>query len=297
MITVSPLRYPGGKASLARLLRGVRKINGLGHRAVAEPFAGGAGASLSLLYFEETDRIYINDADPAIHDFWWALVSRPDEFLNLLSRTRVNLAEWRRQRDTYRSATRVSRLRRGFAAFYLNRCNRSGIIVNGGPIGGISQAGKWKLDARYNKDELRRRCTKIAEYRARISVSCGDGISFIERLDPSTTFLFIDPPYFGKGPMLYLNTLDSDYHEALAERLKTMSDAAWVLTYDDCAEVRRLYRGWATIRPFSLRYTAATRRTGTELLITPSWMRLPREQSSWEGKEGVGSCIEHLNKS
>ena len=27
-----------------------------------------------------------------------------------------------------------------------------------------------------------------------------------------------------------------------------------MLTYDDCPEIRRLYRGWAAIRPFSLRY-------------------------------------------
>ena len=152
--------------------------------------------------------------------------------------------------------------------------------MNGGPIGGISQAGKWKLNARYNKDELQRRCAKVSEYRARISVSCEDGIQFIERLNTSTTFFFIDPPYFEKGPFLYLNALDTHYHEALAARLKTMGDAAWILTYDDCAEVRRLYRDWAMIRPFSLRYTAAKRRNGAELLITPRWMRLPCEQAS-----------------
>ena len=73
---------------------------------------------------------------------------------------------------------------------------------------------------------------------------------------------------------------DADYHEVLAARLKTISDAAWVLTYDDCPEVRRMYRGWAAIRPFSLRYSATERRTGRELLITPKWMRLPEEQRS-----------------
>ena len=132
------------------LLSGVRRLNGLGNRAVAEPFAGGAGAALSLLYLEETHRIHINDADPAIYDFWWALLRRSAKFLELLSKTRVNIVEWRMQRDTYRSK-QCSRLKRGFATFYLNRCNRSGIIVNGGPIGGISQTGKWKLDARYTR--------------------------------------------------------------------------------------------------------------------------------------------------
>lgn len=258
----------------------IRRLNGLGDRSIAEPFAGGAGASLTLLYLEETYRIYINDIDPAIHDFWWTLVNRPQPFLDMLSSTLVSVAEWRRQRDVYRGGGRVSRLRRGFSAFYLNRCNRSGIIMNGGPIGGIAQTGKWKLNARFNKAELRHRCEKVAEYHKRIRVSCDDGIDFVERLDPKRTFFFIDPPYFEKGGMLYLNALDTNYHATLAARLMTMSGAAWVLTYDDCPEIRQMYHGWAAIRPFSLRYSAAKRRTGKEILITPKWMRLPGWQAS-----------------
>lgn len=125
MRTSSPLRYPGGKASMTGLLVDIRAMNQLGNRAVAEPFAGGAGAALSLLFREDTYAIHINDADPAVHDFWWTVVNRPQPFLTLLRSTRVGMAEWRRQRDTYRRASGVSRLRRGFAAFYLNRCNRS----------------------------------------------------------------------------------------------------------------------------------------------------------------------------
>ena len=59
MVTASPLRYPGGKTTLAGLLSQIRRLNNLGDRAIAEPFAGGAGASLKLLYLEETHEIYI----------------------------------------------------------------------------------------------------------------------------------------------------------------------------------------------------------------------------------------------
>lgn len=281
MKTSSPLRYPGGKSVMAGLLAETRRLNGLGNRAVAEPFAGGAGAALTLLFLEEAHKIYINDADPALHAFWWTLVNRPRPFLARLARTRVSMAEWRRQRDCYRCGNRdVSRFRKGFAAFFLNRCNRSGIIVNGGPIGGVKQGGEWKLSARFPKAELVRRCERVVEYRERIHVSGEDGIRFIERLDTTTTFFFIDPPYFHKGATLYLNSSDAEYHEALASRLRSMPGAAWVLTYDNCPEVRRLYRGWASVRPFRLRYAAAERRDGRELLITPRWMRLPSQQQS-----------------
>jgi DNA adenine methylase len=276
----SPLRYPGGKSALVSLLIGIRRLNRLGSHSIAEPFAGGAGASLSLLYLEETPTIAINDADPAVHAFWWALTTKPGAFLQLVLETRVTLAEWKRQRAMYRTTRPISRLRRGFAAFYLNRCNRSGIIVNGGPIGGIKQTGKWKLGARYNRMGLARRCAKVADYRARIQVSCEDGLGTITRMDSAKTFFVIDPPYFHKGPALYLNTLTADYHEALAAALRSLSPASWILTYDDCPEIRRLYRGWAAIRPFQLRYTAANRGIGHELLITPKCLRLPERQDS-----------------
>lgn len=265
---------------MASLLASIRRLNGLANRPIAEPFAGGAGASLTLLYLEETCHIYINDADPAIFDLWWALTKRPSQFLKMLSAIPVSMDEWGRQREIYRQKKRASRTLKGFSAFYLNRCNRSGIIVDGGPIGGVRQEGRWKIDARFNRSELRRRCERVAEYRERISVSCDDGIRLIERLDPVSTFYFIDPPYLGKGPMLYLNSLDEAYHRALAAKLKALSGGAWVLTYDDCKEIRQLYKGWASIRPFSIRYVAARQRAGRELLITPRWMRLPRWQPS-----------------
>ena len=280
MRSSSPLRYPGGKASMSGLLADIRKVNGLGDRAIAEPFAGGAGASLSLLFMEEAPNIHINDADIAIHDFWWTLTNRPKPFIDQLSKARLTMNEWHRQRDIYRDRSRVSRLKRGFSAFYLNRCNRSGIVMNGGPIGGIEQKGPWKLDARFNKHDLVKRCEKVAEYRDRIAVSRLDGRSFIAGLDSRKTFFFIDPPYFEKGPTLYLNALDKTYHESLSAQLKGMSSASWVLTYDDCPEIRKMYKGWASIRPFALNYTASERRKGREILITPKWMHLPSMQKS-----------------
>lgn len=262
------------------ILRGIRKINNLGSFDVAEPFAGGAGASLSLLFQEEVSRIFLNDADPAMHDFWWTLKSRSQPFMELLDSVEVSVKEWEHQREIYRRKGSVSRLQRGFSAFYLNRCNRSGIIMNGGPIGGIDQKGKWKIDARFNKSNLRLRCEKVVEYRDRIFVSGVDGLSFIEGLKSSKTFFFIDPPYYAKGSLLYMNLLNSNYHQELAEKLKSMSDAAWVVTYDDCPEIRALYDGWANIRPFSLRYAAAEKRRGCEILITPRNLALPNSQES-----------------
>jgi len=265
---------------MTEMLSEIRRRNGVAGTAQAEPFAGGAGASLSLLFAERAPEILINDADPAVRDLWWALTKRGDEFRKILSGTRASMAEWRRQRDAYRNS-QTDRFKRGFAAFYLNRCNRSGIIINGGPIGGAEQTGKWKIGARFNKEALLARCQKIGEFADRIKVSGMDGIKFIDSVDAKEIFLFIDPPYYHKGPLLYLNGLDEAYHRALAEKLKSLpEEAAWVLTYDDCPEIRKLYRDWAAVRPFTLRYTASERKKGREVLITPKWMILPKTQKS-----------------
>lgn len=280
MITASPLRYPGGKSSMADLLRQIRKLNKLGNRPIAEPFAGGAGASLTLLFEEEAPGIYINDLDPAIRDFWWSVTKRCDELVQLIRKTRVGMREWQRQRELFRSTRRISRINRGFAAFYLNRCNRSGIIFNGGPIGGVEQSGRWKINARFNKRSLIARCQRIADFGDRVVISGMDGIDLLESLDRDKVFFFIDPPYFEKGQSLYLNDADYDYHKRLAQKLRGMKRCAWVLTYDNCPEIDALYRDWANVRPFSLRYSASERRKGREVLITPKWLRLPETQSS-----------------
>ena len=274
MHVASPLRYPGGKAALTGILSSIRALNDLKGTAVAEPFAGGAGASLSLLFAGETPDIHINDLDPAIHAFWHSAVHDSAAMISRLEEVPISVEEWRRRRKVYRSQD-ASHLDRGFAAFYLNRCNRSGIIDSGGVIGGRDQSGPWKIDARFNKVTLRKRLERIAAEHERISVTGMDGIEFLETLDAEATFFFIDPPYFNKGPSLYLNGLDPEYHRRLAEKLQSMSNGTWALTYDDCAEIRELYEDWAAVEPFALRYTARERRMGKELLITPRRLKLP----------------------
>jgi DNA adenine methylase len=67
----------------------------------------------------------------------------------------------------------------GFATFYLNRTNRSGIL-NGGIIGGRDQTGQWKIDARYNARELVRRIESIANLRDRIKLTRQDALKFLQ---------------------------------------------------------------------------------------------------------------------
>lgn len=278
----SPLRYPGGKQVIFPTLQKIIHSNKFTGGVYVEPYAGGAGAALALLFGEHVDRLLLNDADPAIFSFWHSVLSRTDALLSLLRECPLNIDEWRRQREVYSRPTEVSPLALGFAAFYLNRCNRSGIIANAGVIGGLAQGGKWKMDARFNRIDLERRIAKIARYADRINVSNRDAIVFLEdevnhSPDCRNHFVYLDPPYYVKGSQLYLSYYAPEDHALLAAYLQKKAKFSWVLTYDDANEIRNLYSK-LTIIPFNLRYSASAARTGCEVLISAE--RLVHEGSN-----------------
>lgn len=276
----SPLRYPGGKQVLSRILAHLVKINAATGGTYAEPYAGGAGAALTLLFGEHVDRILINDADERVFAFWSAVLTRTDEFLEMLSKTPVSVAEWKRQREIYLHPARFGVVRVGFATFFLNRCNRSGIIGNGGPIGGKKQTGKWKIGARFNRAQLAERIERIALYKERISVSNKDGVEFLSELSAAKskkTFVYLDPPYYAKGQDLYLNHYLPGDHEKLSSFLERGTSFDWVLSYDNVPEIRRLYKRSRKVS-FDLDYTARERRTGREVMILKEGLKFP---SAW----------------
>jgi len=261
----SPLRYPGGKTILFPFF--VKKIEESGLRDVTyvEAFAGGAGAALALLFNEVVDHIVINDLDKAIYAFWRSAIFESERFIEKIERTHVTVKEWRKQKAIYENK-RAKRFDRGFATFFLNRTNRSGIL-NGGPIGGLDQTGKWKIGARYNKKALIQRICDIAEYKNRITVTNEDGVDLVSRyLRRKNVFVYLDPPYYDKAADLYLNIFEEKDHARLAKKLNAHPDATWLLTYDDKPEIRKLYPH-RTVVDFSLSYNAYEQRQGQELMI------------------------------
>jgi len=261
----SPLRYPGGKTFLFSFFDQVIKKNGLQNITYIEPFAGGAGAALALLFLEKVDRIVINDLDKSIYSFWKAAILDSERFINKLNATPVTIREWKKQKLIYANF-RAGYFERGFATFFLNRTNISGIL-NGGPIGGMGQKGKWKIDARFNKEGLTERIYQLSLYKNRISIFNKDGVELInEYLGKENTFIYLDPPYYEKGATLYLNHYKKDDHEMLANRLNQNPESFWLLTYDDKKEIKSLYPDRKIVN-FSLNYNAYESRKGKEVMI------------------------------
>ncbi|MGP1666586.1 MAG: DNA adenine methylase, partial [Rhodanobacter sp.] len=150
---LSPLRYPGGKGRLGPWLGQVIEANDLQGGWYIEPYAGGAGAALYLLAQGFVEHIVINDVDPVIHAFWQAVTMHTDAFIDRVRNTPVTYSKRIQLQKVTAQPQNKSVLDVGFAAFFLNRTSRSGIL-GGGVIGGKAQDGPYKLNARYNKKNL-----------------------------------------------------------------------------------------------------------------------------------------------
>jgi len=274
----SPLRYPGGKACMADFIGSVIDSNAhLSDCRIVEPYAGGAGAAITLLMMERVSSIVINDLDKAVYSFWKSVLDEPARFADRIAKTKLTMAEWHKYRKVYRSAS-SNTFELGFSAFYMNRTNRSGII-EGGPIGGAKQKGEWGIDARFNRDELIRRIERIAMYKNRIRVTNKDGIKLVQELTrprqrKTETLFFMDPPYYVKGSSLYLNYYCSANHEALSSYLNEHCNASWLLTYDDAPQIGALYKDRRQFR-YSLNYHADKAKTGKEVLVVSDHLTIP----------------------
>lgn len=287
---VTPLRYPGGKARLAPFVKALLQYNNLGDAHYVEPYAGGASVALALLVGEYVTHIYVNDLDRSVYAFWHSVLNEPDALCRQICKAKLSVSEWRRQRAVQERAHGVSLLELGFSTFYLNRTNRSGIICSGGIIGGFEQAGKWKLDARFYRDELIRRIETIADYRDRISLyncDAGDLLRFLLPVLPSKSLLYLDPPYYVKGKRrLYANSYAHDDHVRIAALLAGARHP-WLVSYDDVPEIRALYNKFR-YRRYRLPYTAAARYEGSEIIFFSDDLAVPAASNPLRVGEEAG---------
>ena len=264
----SPLRYPGGKSKLTPFLRLLIEKSDIDNPIYIEPFAGGAGVALSLLFNGDVEEIVINDYDKAVYSMWRAILEQTDEFIELINNTEINVEEWNRQKDIYLHQGKKYSIELGFAAFYLNRTNRSGIISKAGPIGGINQTGAYKIDARFNKEDLISRIKKIQKYKRKIHLYNKDAESFIKNYIPKyedRAFVYFDPPYYNKGKELYKNFYSDKDHRALFRSIINLK-CPWVVTYDDVKEIREIYSQFSA-KLYDLVYSLANKGKKSEIMF------------------------------
>jgi len=242
--------------------------NNLTGGSYAEPYAGGAGVALFLLLGGYVNYIYINDIDYAIYSFWYSILQHTDEFIRMIQQTEINMNEWRRQKAIFENKRAHPILDYGFATFFLNRTNRAGIL-KGGVIGGQKQDGKYSLDCRFNKSRLIEFIKKIAAHRDQITLTNLDALEFLAKhkeVFDKNTLVYLDPPYYIKGSLLYTNFYEHNDHIELSEYVRNELNCPWIISYDNTPEIHAMYQGLQQ-KEIIINYSVSEKTKKTELMI------------------------------
>jgi DNA adenine methylase len=246
----------------------------------AEAYAGGAGVAIELLLRNRVSRIHLNDSCVAIYSFWHSILNETERFCRKISRASLTVDEWKKQREVFKNRKSADRFELGFATFYLNRCNRSGILT-GGLIGGLDQSGEWKMDARFSRNDLITRIEAIADKRKSIRVRNWDAerflVDYVAKID-GPALVYCDPPFFQKADRLYPNYYRADDHERIAKVIQSKLKCPWLVSYDSCPDVLLHYseRKWFRHR---LQYNASIAYKGVELFIASDDLEWPASSS------------------
>ena len=243
----SPLRYPGGKTQIKKYVEKVIEDNNITNCIYIEPFCGGAGLGLKLLFDNKIKKLILNDKDKGIYCFWENVLENTNKFIEKIKKTSINISEFERQKYILENKEKFNNFDIGFAAFLVNRCSISGIL-KAGPIGGIKQNGKYKVNARFGKEELIRKIIEISRLRNKIEIYNLDIFDFLKKVkrrrNKKNLLIYLDPPYFKNGKELYVEYFEEKDHINLSNILKKEKKINWLLSYDYENFIEKLYENF-----------------------------------------------------
>lgn len=275
--TYSPFRYPGGKTQLYYFIEKLLDLNKTTGQYI-EPFAGGAGLPIKLLLQNKVKKVWINDYDKAIYSVWHAILNTPIELIDRIQsvpfdyykghiiNADYSISYWRTQKQIYlQNKNHQNSIDLAFATLFLNRTNISGII-NGGPLGGFDQKNKTQIYARFNKETLINKIHLINKKREQIRLTRKDVFDMIpllrDSVNPASSFIFFDPPYFEQGKNLYYSSFDEDGHQKLASTIMSLSNYKWITTYDKAPQITDFFSDNKQKFQYDIRYSANNKKRG-----------------------------------
>jgi len=272
-------RYPGGKRKVkkeiaGRILRFYRNDK-MKNRLYIEPFFGAGAICLNLLSSQlPTNKILINDIDPGIASYWQSVIKTPKELCELVKDFKPSVDLFYEYKDILlklkpEDFNKDDCLQIGFMKLAIHQISYSGLgTLAGGPIGGKNQKSKYDVGCRWNALSIIKNIWKEHHYLKTVTsrFDCRHFIDIFFIYDAVLSFYYLDPPYFVKGGELYQHSFTEEDHNLLAQSLK-MTSSHWLLSYDDCEEIRELY-DWAEIIELNMNYSINGAVTKKELLIT-----------------------------
>lgn len=237
MATLTPFRYPGAKNKLLPvIMEHLDKIL-IGSNSFTDTFVGGGSVLLEVAKKYPNINLYANDKDYWIYCFWQVISDpNPAEYLKLLDliSTKPTLELFYKLRED----KTTEKVACAYKAIFFNRTTFSGIFYSG-PIGGKEQKSAYTVDCRYNASKLKNKIDKCRELLIGRLVMSNLHFSKYDRLTNNEP-MYLDPPYYIKGDSLYIEKMSKGDHFDLAVLLYKREN--WVLSYDDCDDVRDLFQ-------------------------------------------------------
>jgi DNA adenine methylase len=251
-------RYPGGKGKLKdQIITAITNHADGQDLEYREPFFGGGSVGLNVLDDNCCfNKFWINDYDIGIACLWSAVIQYPQQLKNKIKGFNPEVKYFDQFKDEMLNLTRNyayepdELINIGFKKLALHQISYSGLgTKSGGPLGGREQKSQYKINCRWSPDYICKKIDKVHNKFKSVAVrnsncSCLDFEDIIAE-NTNNALLYLDPPYYIKGNDLYQHGLSNHDHLRLMGALKTTKHK-WVLSYDDCEEIRELYK-WANI--------------------------------------------------
>ncbi len=203
------------------------------HTHYCEPFAGGA----SIFFAKEKSSVSIlNDLDTGVMNTLGQIKNNVEALIDLLQGIHATKENHYYYKNEYKPQNESEQ---AFRWYYLNRTSYSGIMRDDNCYWGYGE--KYSMRPENWPPHLRTVSDKLQG----VSLFSLDFEDIISKL-PDGFFLFVDPPYFNADQQKFYNcTFTLEDHKKLASCLQKHSRRCrFLLTYDDCPEVRSLY-SWA----------------------------------------------------
>jgi DNA adenine methylase len=231
MQSISPLRYPGGKT---RAIKKLKKYLPQDVKTICSPFFGGGSYELyCILNFGI--KVVAYDLFEPLTVFWKCLLEDPARLAKIVSRFLpvVTKEQFYTLQKTFPQIEEP--WEQAGAFFILNRTSFSGSTQSGG----FSPLGQDGRNGRFNE----RNVEFLRNFRVPEGMLNVGHFSFEESILRHTdAFIYADPPYLVDSRLYgHYGGMHEIDHVLLADILRSRDN--WMLCYNDCPEVRRLYGG------------------------------------------------------
>jgi DNA adenine methylase len=257
-------RCPGGKRRVAaRIVDQIMKQRPF--TSYCEPFAATGAVCLALLKTagKTVEKVWLNDLDKGTFALWWSVLNEPNEFLRLVDKFEPSRRAFFQFKNELLGGAEFSLPELAFRKVAVHQMSFSGLgVMAGGAMTAV--ASRWSpRHIRKNVEEARRLLVD-----REVTITNRDYKAVLLDLD-ADTFVFADPPYHFQGSVLYRHAFTEQDHCELRSLLAE-AKFPWLLSYDDCPQVRKMYRD-DTVVELPMTYTIHGISKKRELLITPKY--------------------------